>query len=140
MQLPPTVINVRPNSRASFPLGFGHATHYIGPRVALIGDAAHRVHPLAGQGVNLGFRDVQCMTRTLESAVSLGNDIGNVQHLLRYQAERQLKNAPIMVSLDFLNRLYSNSFAPLVALRSIGLNAVNRTQFFKKYFIEEASE
>lgn len=76
----------------------------------------------------------------MENATGMGNDVGNVQHLLNYQSERQRKNLPVMVTLDLLNRFYSTQLAPIVALRSIGLNAVNRTQLLKNYFIQEASE
>ncbi|XP_042316266.1 ubiquinone biosynthesis monooxygenase COQ6, mitochondrial-like [Sceloporus undulatus] len=75
-QLPPSVAKVDPKSRAVFPLGLGHATEYVQHRVALIGDAAHRVHPLAGQGVNMGFGDIACLTHHLSTAAFNGKDLG----------------------------------------------------------------
>ncbi|RLW10202.1 hypothetical protein DV515_00002125 [Chloebia gouldiae] len=75
-QLPPSVAKVDPESRAMFPLGMGHATEYVQHRVALIGDAAHRVHPLAGQGVNLGFGDIACLAHHLSAAAFNGSDLG----------------------------------------------------------------
>ncbi|XP_074631745.1 ubiquinone biosynthesis monooxygenase COQ6, mitochondrial-like isoform X3 [Acropora palmata] len=76
-QSPPNISGVEKGSRAMFPYGFGHATEYVRPRLALIGDAAHRVHPLAGQGVNLGFGDVACLRDVLSEAAKEGRDIGN---------------------------------------------------------------
>ncbi|KAB7504594.1 Ubiquinone biosynthesis monooxygenase COQ6, mitochondrial, partial [Armadillidium nasatum] len=124
-QLPPSICGIVPKSRASFPLGLMHAAHYVGPRVVLIGDAAHRVHPLAGQGVNLGFGDVACLLETLEKAVLLGTDIGNLEVLQKYETLRQRHNVPSMVAIDALYRLYSTNFSPIVLLRSLGLSAVD---------------
>ncbi|XP_076047850.1 ubiquinone biosynthesis protein COQ6, mitochondrial isoform X2 [Oratosquilla oratoria] len=137
-QLPPSIKAIVPNSRAGFPLGLGHALHYVGPRVALIGDAAHRVHPLAGQGVNLGFGDVACLTQTLEEAVLEGGDIGDELHLFKYESERQKKNLALMASVDGLYRLYTTKLTPIVLLRSLGLSAVNAFTPLKKSIISFA--
>lgn len=70
------MLDIDKESRAKFPYGMMHADKYVAPRLALVGDACHRVHPLAGQGVNLGFGDAECLVRTIVNAVSLGADIG----------------------------------------------------------------
>uniref|UniRef100_A0A7N8YPC5 Ubiquinone biosynthesis monooxygenase COQ6, mitochondrial n=1 Tax=Mastacembelus armatus TaxID=205130 RepID=A0A7N8YPC5_9TELE len=124
-QLPPSVSGIGPKTRVMFPLGMGHASEYIRHRVALIGDAAHRVHPLAGQGANLGFGDVACLTRLLSQAAFNGKDLGAMQHLLEYETERQRHNLPMMASIDLMKRLYSTNTAPVVLLRTFGLQATN---------------
>ncbi|XP_061467702.1 ubiquinone biosynthesis monooxygenase COQ6, mitochondrial [Rhineura floridana] len=124
-QLPPSVAKVDPKSRAVFPLGLGHATEYVQHRVALIGDAAHRVHPLAGQGVNMGFGDIACLSHHLSAAAFNGRDLGSLKHLLQYEEERQRHNLSLMAAIDMLKRLYSTSMAPLVLLRTWGLQATN---------------
>ncbi|XP_069167947.1 ubiquinone biosynthesis monooxygenase COQ6, mitochondrial isoform X2 [Procambarus clarkii] len=137
-QLPPSVSAIVPNSRGAFPLGLGHAVHYVAPRVALIGDAAHRVHPLAGQGVNLGFGDVASLLDTLENAVLLGADIGEEEILHKYESERQKHNVMTMASIDGLYRLYSTSALPFVLLRALGLSTVNVITPLKRQIIRHA--
>uniref|UniRef100_A0A3P9HE01 Ubiquinone biosynthesis monooxygenase COQ6, mitochondrial n=1 Tax=Oryzias latipes TaxID=8090 RepID=A0A3P9HE01_ORYLA len=124
-QLPPSVAGIGPKSRVMFPLGMGHASEYVRHRVVLIGDAAHRVHPLAGQGANLGFGDVACLTQLLSQAAFNGKDLGAIQHLLEYETERQRHNLPMMAAIDLMKRLYSNDVAPAVLLRTFGLQATN---------------
>lgn len=135
----PTVVRVLDKSRAAFPLGLGHATHYVLPRVVLIGDAAHRVHPLAGQGVNLGFGDVATLTQVLERCIGEGADIGSMMYLSEYESRRQRHNVPVMFTIDWLNRLYSSKRTPFVLARSLGLNLVDKMTPLKKMIIEEAS-
>lgn len=137
-QLPPSVAEVMPGTRAAFPLGLGHAVHYVSPRVALIGDAAHRVHPLAGQGVNLGFGDVAALTSCLENAVLLGAQLGDEQTLHQYEKERQKYNVATMASIDGLYRLYNSSSPPLVLLRSLGLSTVNALSPLKRRIMQHA--
>jgi len=138
-QLPPTVIDVKPDSVASFPLKLVHSSQYVTSRVALIGDAGHRLHPLAGQGVNLGFGDVECLDRILTDAVKSGADPGSMNPLLRYETERQQHNVPVMFTIDGLQRLYSTDFTPAVVLRSLGLHATNSVGAIKKRIMEQAS-
>lgn len=139
-QLPPSVAAIGPKTRVMFPLGMGHASEYIRHRVALIGDAAHRVHPLAGQGVNLGFGDVACLTQILSQAAFNGKDLGAMQHLLEYETERQRHNLPMMTAIDLMKRLYSTDAAPVVLLRTFGLQATNMLPTLKEQIISFASK
>ncbi|KPP68286.1 hypothetical protein Z043_113045 [Scleropages formosus] len=139
-QLPPSVAGIGPKSRVMFPLGMGHASEYIRHRVALIGDAAHRVHPLAGQGANLGFGDVACLTKVLSQAVFNGKDLGAMQHLLEYETERQRHNLPMMAAIDLMKRLYSTNAAPVVLLRTLGLQATNAVPPLKEQIMAFASK
>lgn len=137
-QLPPKVVKLQDKSRAAFPLGFGHASSYVCGGAALIGDAAHRVHPLAGQGVNLGFGDVLELTEVLAESVYNGSALGNIQYLLKYEQERLKVNVPIMIGVHALQRLYCNEFPPLVLARSLGLKLTSMTPPLKKFFMEKA--
>lgn len=139
-QLPPSVSRVESDSRAAFPLGMAHATEYVRHRVALIGDAAHRVHPLAGQGVNMGFGDVACLAHHLSQAAFSGEDLGSTKHLLRYETERQRHNLPLMAAIDLLKRLYNTKQAPIVLLRSLGLQATNAIPPVKEQIMAFASK
>lgn len=139
-QLPPSVAGIGPKSRVMFPLGMGHASEYIRHRVALIGDAAHRVHPLAGQGANLGFGDVACLTQTLSQAAFNGKDLGAMQHLLEYETERQRHNLPMMAAIDLMKRLYSTNSVPAVLLRTFGLQATNMLPPIKEQIMAFASK
>ncbi|XP_063146149.1 ubiquinone biosynthesis monooxygenase COQ6, mitochondrial isoform X1 [Candoia aspera] len=139
-QLPPSVAKVDPKSRAVFPLGLGHATEYVQYRVALIGDAAHRVHPLAGQGVNMGFGDISCLTNYLSAAAFKGKDLGSLSHLLQYEKERQRHNLSLVATTDLLKRLYSTSMAPFVLLRTWGLQATNALPPVKEQIMAFASK
>lgn len=138
-QLPPTIIGVQPDTRACFPLGLTHSSNYVKHRIALIGDAAHRMHPLAGQGVNQGFGDVAKLTEVLTKAVYDGSDLGSVSYLKEYETARQRKVVPVMATVDGLQRLYSTDFTPIVLLRSMGLQATNAMSFLKEKIVKEAS-
>lgn len=138
-QLPPTVVGVDPGSRASFPLSLTHASNYVKPRVALIGDAAHRLHPLAGQGVNLGFGDVSCLCRLVAEAVQSGSDVGSLYYLTKYETERQRAVLPVVTTIHGLHYLYSTDLSPVVLIRSLGLQSTNALQFVKNKIIQQAS-
>eukprot|EP00794_Sanderia_malayensis_P020125 gene20125-22097_t len=135
LEQPPSVCGIDVKSRASYPLGLGHASHYVNNRVALIGDAAHRVHPLAGQGLNLGAGDVACLKNVLVGAVEDGEDIGDLNHLLRFETLRQREVVPMMLAVDAMKRLFSTSSTPFVLARTIGLQATNALKPLKDQFI-----
>nr|XP_039248336.1 ubiquinone biosynthesis monooxygenase COQ6, mitochondrial-like isoform X2 [Styela clava] len=137
MQLPPVVSTLQ-GDKAKFPLGLSHCNEYVRPRLAIIGDAAHRVHPLAGQGANLGFGDVACLTKVLETAVYQGEDIGCISQLIEYESERQIRNVSVVGTLDALNKLYSTDALPVVLLRSLGLMGTNASKYIKKQIIKQA--
>ncbi|RVE47474.1 hypothetical protein evm_007885 [Chilo suppressalis] len=124
-QLPPSVRHITAGSRAAFPLGFGHSVRYIAPGVALVGDAAHRVHPLAGQGVNLGFGDVKDLTDLLADAIYTGYEITHHSWLEKYESSRQRHNVPTQIAVDALHRLYTVDLPPIVLARSLGLQLTN---------------
>jgi ubiquinone biosynthesis monooxygenase Coq6 len=137
--IPQRVTGVQEGSIASFPLKFRHADTYIGERVALVGDAAHTIHPLAGQGLNQGQGDVQSLAETIEYAVEHGQDIGTRMSLETYGSERYGANHLLLGVCDKLHKLYSIGSGPLVPLRSWGLQAVNALGPLKKFFMDRAA-
>ncbi len=125
--------------RKAFPLGLTLARAFIAPRLALAGDAAHGIHPISGQGLNLGFKDVAALAETIVDADRLGLDIGSVNVLERYQAWRRFDTFRMGVTTDVLNRLFSNDVMPLRIARDFGLGLVERLPKLKSYFISEAA-
>lgn len=125
--------------RRAFPLGLTLARAFIAPRLALAGDAAHGIHPISGQGLNLGFKDVAALAETIVDADRLGLDIGSVNVLERYQAWRRFDTFRMGVTTDVLNRLFSNDVMPLRIARDFGLGLVERLPKLKSYFISEAA-
>ena len=136
-QEPPPVVRAVAN-RAAFPLGFGHSVRYSGPRTALIGDSAHRLHPLAGQGVNLGFGDVTALVRLVEESLRGGAVLGQQELLCRYETERQRHNLPTMLGVDALQRLYSSQATPVILARSLGLMATDAVNPVKTLIMKHA--
>jgi len=124
--------------RWSFPLGLHLAEAFIDRRLALIGDAAHGIHPIAGQGLNLGLRDVAALAEVLVEAARLGEDLGSEIVLARYQRWRRFDTLVLAAATDGLNRLFSNDFPPLRLARDIGLAAVNRAAPLKRLFMQHA--
>ena len=124
--------------RWSYPLSLLHAERYIDTRLALIGDAAHGIHPIAGQGLNLGLRDVAALAECIVDARRLGLDIGSATVLERYQRWRRLDNMALIAATDSLNRLFSNDLPPVRLLRDLGLAAVNRVPPLKRFFMRHA--
>ena len=124
--------------RWSYPLSLLHAERYIDERLALVGDAAHAIHPIAGQGLNMGLRDVAALAEILVDTRRLGLDIGAAPVLQRYQRWRRFDNTLLMFVTDGLNRLFSNDLAPLRLARDLGLAAVNATPPLKRLFMRHA--
>jgi 2-octaprenyl-6-methoxyphenol hydroxylase len=125
-------------SRWSYPLSMHLALSYVAPRFALAGDAAHGVHPIAGQGLNLGLRDAAALAEVVIDARRLGLDIGSRAVLERYQAWRRFDNALFTASFDALNRLFSNDIAPIAAARRFGLDVVDSIALLKRFFMRQA--
>ncbi|KAB8236221.1 putative ubiquinone biosynthesis monooxgenase (Coq6) [Aspergillus alliaceus] len=137
--VPPMVNGVQEGSVASFPLRFRHASTYISPRVALVGDAAHVIHPLAGQGLNLGIGDVASLSKTIEYAVTHGMDVGDLLTLERYTAERWAVNAKIGGVCDMLHKIYNvPGQGPVAWGRSLGLEVIDRLPFVKGFLMKNA--
>jgi len=124
--------------RFSYPLGLLHADRYIGTRLALAGDAAHAIHPIAGQGFNLGLRDVAALAEVTIDAMRLGLDPGAAPVLERYERWRRFDNTLMLAATDSLNRLFSNDVAPIRLARDAGLAAVDRLAPLKRLFMRHA--
>lgn len=124
--------------RWSYPLRFAHAETYITPRFALVGDAAHTMHPIAGQGLNIGLRDVAALAEVLVEAKRLGLDMGSTAVLERYQRWRRFDNQVLLSVTDSLNWLFSNDLSPVRLARDLGIAAVNRMGPLKRFFMRHA--
>jgi len=125
--------------RRAFPLGLFTARTFIGERLALIGDAAHIIHPIAGQGLNMGLRDVAALAEAIADAARLGLDPGGPDVLERYQRWRRFDTMTMGIATDGLNRLFSNHSDVLRLARDIGLGLVERMPALKRMFIREAA-
>merc|ERR1719215_523067 len=121
----PPIVTAVDSKRYSFELKLQHAKRYVGPRVALIGDAAHSIHPMAGQGLNLGIADAESLTNYLKSASESGSDLGSSRFLELYESERQRAVLTMMGGIQFIHESFSTQFAPLLYWRSAGINFVN---------------
>jgi 2-octaprenyl-6-methoxyphenol hydroxylase len=124
--------------RSSYPLGFHHAARITDTRLALVGDAAHAVHPIAGQGLNLGLRDAAALAQVLVEGARLGLDLGDRQLLDRYQRWRSLDTLMVAMSTDGLNRLYSVPGKTAAAVRRFGMGLVDRIGPLKSRLMSEA--
>lgn len=124
--------------RAVFPLQGRHAEHYVRPHLALIGDAAHTIHPLAGQGVNLGFADSAALAEVILEAHAANKAIGAFKTLRRYERNRRGDNQLMLDSMDAFKRLFSNDNAGLSTLRNLGLDLVDRAGPVKQFFAARA--
>lgn len=126
-------------ARFTYPLGLTLAESFIAARVALVGDAAHGMHPIAGQGLNAGLRDVAALAEVLEDAKRRGEDIGGAQALARYQQWRRFDTGKLAIATDGFNRLFSNDNPLLRAVRDLGMGAVNATPALRRSFMREAA-
>lgn len=124
--------------RFAYPLSLQHAETYIGDRFAMVGDAAHAIHPIAGQGLNMGLRDIAAMAEVLVDAKRLGLDLGQASVLRRYEEWRRFDNVLLAAVTDGLTRLFSNDVAPVRLARDVGLALVNKTPPVKKFLMRHA--
>ena len=125
--------------RGVFPLGLSMAQTFTAERIALVGDAAHMIHPIAGQGLNMGLRDIAALAEAIVDAARLGLDVGGADVLDRYQRWRRFDTMTMGVATDGLNRLFSNHSDVLRLVRDIGLGVVDRLPGLKNMFIKQAA-
>lgn len=124
--------------RSSYPLGFHHTAKITAERLALIGDSAHGIHPIAGQGLNLGLRDVGALVEVLADGARLGLDPGDPELLKRYETWRGLDSFMVALATDGLTRLFGVPGKTASAVRRLGMAAVQRTPMLKSFFMDEA--
>lgn len=129
---------VTPVAAGAFPLTRRHAQQYVQPGLALVGDAAHTIHPLAGQGVNLGYRDVDALLDVLANARSIGENWASLTVLQRYQARRRVDNLLMQSGMDLFYAGFSNDLGPLRVLRNVGLMAAQRAGVLKRQALKYA--
>lgn len=125
--------------RYTYPLSLSVTQRLISERVALIGDAAHGVHPIAGQGLNAGMRDIAALAEVIIDAVRRGEDAGSIAVLSRYEEWRRFDNTALSLATDTFNRLFSNDSPSLRGLRNIGMGIINAMPGLRRTFIREAA-
>ena len=123
----------------AFPLGLHIARSFIAPRFALVGDAAHNIHPIAGQGLNLGLRDVAALAEAICAQVRLGLDCGGMAMLQDYQRQRRFDTLAMAATTDILNRLFADDATAPRLIRDLGLGLVNRMPGLKRFFVGQAA-
>ena len=124
--------------RMSYPLSFQHTAKIIDHRLALVGDAAHGTHPIAGQGLNLGLRDVGTLVEVLADGMRLGLESGDAQVLARYERWRGVDSLSVMMATDTINRLFGVPGRLPSAVRRLGMGLIQRTDWLKRFFMDEA--
>ena len=126
-------------ARYTYPLSLSLAHEMVAPRLALVGDAAHGVHPIAGQGLNAGFRDIAAMAEVIADATRRGEDFGSEAALQRYQNWRRFDNSALALATDNFNRLFSNDNPLIRIARDIGMGVVNALPGLRRGFMREAA-
>lgn len=126
-------------TRFTYPLTLTLAQSYVAPRLALVGDAAHGVHPIAGQGLNLGFRDIGALAEVLTEAKRRGEDIAAADVLARYQSWRKFDTTALALGMDAVNKLFSNDNPALRFMRDLGMGAVSSMPTLRRRFMREAA-
>ncbi|UTW56829.1 UbiH/UbiF/VisC/COQ6 family ubiquinone biosynthesis hydroxylase [Kordiimonas sp. SCSIO 12610] len=124
--------------RWAYPLTLQYSDTYISTRMALLGDAAHAIHPIAGQGLNMGLRDVAAFLEIISDSMHVGLEIGSEHVLAKYQEWRRFDNASLIGVTDILNRLFSNDIGPIKAARDVGLAVVDKIPPLKNFFMSHA--
>ena len=138
-QLPPLITSVV-GPRLAFDLSTSQAQSYVAPRVALVGDSAHTVHPMAGQGLNLGLGDVECLARHYQTAQESGMDVGGTMHFLnQYNTERRAEVSAVLGGIHALHGMFATAFEPAVYVRSLGMNLVNALGPVRRHLAEVAA-
>ena len=125
--------------RKAFPLGLTLSRSFVKERIALVGDAAHGIHPISGQGLNLGFKDAAALAETIVEADRLGLDIGSLTVLERYERWRRFDTVQMGIVTDVLNRLFSNDNPVLRLARDVGLGMVEKMPGLKDRFVNQAA-
>lgn len=136
--VPPPILALQPGTTASFPLFYSHAERYIAPRVALVGDAAHTVHPHAGMGLNMGLHDGRILLRAIEKAVEVGGDLGSEGSLKAYERDAWTRNQAVLTSTDSLERLYRWDNPVVKWVRGTGVEVIQELPFVKDMLIRRA--
>lgn len=124
--------------RRAFPLVRQHASNYVADRIALVGDAAHVIHPMAGQGVNLGIYDAQLLVECLIEAKQKNNDMGHLLVLRRYERARKGPNLAMIAGMDFFKQVFGERLGFLQGIRGLGINFINSSKFLKKKLMRQA--
>jgi 2-octaprenyl-6-methoxyphenol hydroxylase len=124
--------------RWSYPLRFHFARGFVKPGFALAGDAAHGIHPIAGQGLNLGLKDAAALAEVVLDAAALGLDPGSLDVLARYERWRRFDSFAMAAATDGLNRLFSNDVGPLRVVRDLGMGIVDRIGPLRRFFMRHA--